>query len=85
VNHQLQLQKIGRVLHHNQLPASIKDEIKLHARTIDIIKGVETQHKELPRDASEDVLKYRAAHVVEQIDKLATNLNADQETYQAPK
>jgi hypothetical protein len=84
VKNQLQLQKIGRVLHHNKLPTALKDELSLHVRTIDVLRGVETfQYQDLPKDAKEDVLKSRAAKVVEQIDHLARNLDADQASYNA--
>jgi hypothetical protein len=84
VKNQLQLQKIGRVLHHNNLPTALKDELSLHVRTIEVLRGVETfQYQDLPKDAKEDVLKSRAAKVVEQIDHLARNLDADQASYNA--
>jgi hypothetical protein len=79
VGHQLQLQKIGQVLHKNKLPESIKDEIRLHIRTSDVVRGVSTfEYQDLPKDASKDVLNSRAAKVVEAIDLLAKNLDADQ-------
>jgi hypothetical protein len=79
VRNQLQLQKIGRILHHNKLPESIKDEIRLHIRNVDVLKGVSTfEYQDLPKDASKDVLNSRAAKVVEAIDLLAKNVDADQ-------
>jgi hypothetical protein len=84
VKNQLTIQKIGRVLHHSKLPQAIKDELRLHVRAIEVVRGVETfEYQELPRDAKEDVLKSRAAKVVEQIDHLARNLDADQVQYNA--
>ena len=84
VGHQLQLQKIGRILYHNQLPTALKDELRLHIRNVEVTKGVETfQYQELPKDASEELLKSRAAKVVEQINLLARNLDADQASYNA--
>jgi hypothetical protein len=84
VGYQVQLAKLGRVLHHSKLPPTIKDEIRLHVRTAEVVKGVETfQYQELPQDAGEDVLKSRAAKVAEQIDHLVENLDADQAQYNA--
>ena len=82
VKNQLLLQKLGRVLHFSKLTPAIKDELALHARTSDVLRGVnDFQHQELPKDASEDVLKSRAAKVAEQIDHLASNQHADQAQY----
>lgn len=82
VKNQLQLQKLGRVLHFSKLTTALKDELSLHARTEEVIKGVSTfEFQELPQNAKEDVLTSRAAKVVEQIDKLASNLHADQAQY----
>jgi hypothetical protein len=85
VKNQLQIQKLGRVLHQERLTASIKDELNLHVRPAEILTGVDTFQlaPELPRDAKEDVLKARAAKVVANIDLLATNLHADQAQHNA--
>jgi hypothetical protein len=49
VKNQLTIQKIGRVLHHSKLPQAIKDELRLHVRTIEVVRGVETfEYQELP-------------------------------------
>jgi len=84
VRNQLQLQKIGRILHHNKLPESIKDEIRLHIRNVDVLKGVSTfEYQDIPKDAREDVLKSRAAKVVQAINLLAKNVDADQAQHNA--